>query len=1278
MRFFSLLIMTAFVAPILPFSFADEKPQKPIKALMVTGGCCHDYERQKLILSKGISARIPIEWTIVHQGGSTTNTKIPLYENPDWAKGYDVVIHNECFADVKDISWVEGILKPHREGTPAILIHCAMHCYRTGTDKWFEFTGVQSPGHGPHYGYKVDNLKKDHPIMEGFGANWDVPKGELYHTVKLWPRAVPLAQAPKKADNSPQVCVWTNEYGKSKVFATTIGHYNETMVDPKYLDMVARGILWSVGRDAKEFKPTDDKTNQEIKALATVEIKIKPVPAKQSKISLSKDNLAFNKPAKASSEEKNKGNLAKNATDGDPDTRWCASSSAKGEWLEIDLEKTEKIKHLRIHWESGNTAYKYTVAASRDGKDWVSVVDATNNKKKQKIFHHPLDNHEFRFLKVTFLGSPTGSWGSICEIEAFSGNLPDLPKEVSSATASPSSPASTNDVSVPVEFDVTLFAKPPEVNYPVCITAGQPGELFVGVDEQGSLGKEKGRGRIVRAIDKNQDGVADEFHTYATVDHPRGLIYSQGKLWVLHPPFLTLFEDTNLDGKPDSQKVLLSGISTDQVAKRGADHTTNNIQMGIDGWIYIAVGDFGFSEARGTDGKTLARRGGGIARVRPDGTDLEIYAWGLRNVLDVCIDPFMNMYTRDNTNDGGGWNVRVSKIFQTAEYGYPSLYLNYPEESMPSLGDYGGGSGCGGTFVFDKSWPAPFQNSAYTSDWGRSEVYRHSFKNLGATVVPHQETFLKIPRPTDLDVDSSGAMYASSWKNGGFNYSGPNVGFVARITPKGWSQEKPISLDQMDEAGLVKALDSNHHTARIHAQHEILRRKPAGISAKLKALAANSNANMEARVAAVYTLKQLEGANCQEFLVKLCKDSTMEEFALRALTDRKGEIQYSIPDETISHALQSNNARVKAQGLISASRTGLAKWEKDILESTQMPSGRKLARDNVQHAAHDADRVIPHLAIRALASTKSAQSAVDALEGPYADGAAIALKQMHDGKTVSALIQKYGGNASNGTRENILAILIRLYYREGDYKGDWWGTRPDNAGPYYDRQKWSETSRIEQFLTNQISTLDPASKAKIINLLFSHKVALPGMESKPAMVLEINQKPIMIPTLDPKNPNQIGNQPYEKTLALALNARGNPTKGKNLFVSQSCISCHTDSPGQTPKGPHLVDIAKRYKRAEIIESLLKPEAKIAQGFETFAFVTKQGKVLTGFVVSESADQIIIRQTNGVGVNILKKDIEERNALKTSMMPNALISSLTHEQLADLLAYLESLGTAKTN
>ena len=127
-----------------------------------------------------------------------------------------------------------------------------------------------------------------------------------------------------------------------------------------------------------------------------------------------------------------------------------------------------------------------------------------------------------------------------------------------------------------------------------------------------------------------------------------------------------------------------------------------------------------------------------------------------------------------------------------------------------------------------------------------------------------------------------------------------------------------------------------------------------------------------------------------------------------------------------------------------------------------------------------------------------------------------------------------------------------------------------------------------------------------------------------------------------------------------------------MFRRQSCAACHTTADGQTPKGPHLVDIGKRYKPAELIESVIKPSAKLAQGYESYLFLTTAGQTITGFVVSEAADAVVVREANSVRRVLKKTEIEQRSAQKVSVMPEGLVANLTSEQLADLLAYLQSL------
>ena len=211
--------------------------------------------------------------------------------------------------------------------------------------------------------------------------------------------------------------------------------------------------------------------------------------------------------------------------------------------------------------------------------------------------------------------------------------------------------------------DFTPVTLEPEL-YPAAITVAAGGDVYISSDKNGSLGHGKERGRILRARDTNNDGVADEMLEYAKVDSPRGGHMVGGILYLVHPPLLSALRDKNGDGVADERKVLVQGLGGGIEHPRGADHTTNACRMGIDGWLYIAVGDFGLAiekektGAKGTDGKRLALYGGGVVRVRPDGTELEVVATMTRNQYDVAISPTLDLFARDNTNDGKGWNTR--------------------------------------------------------------------------------------------------------------------------------------------------------------------------------------------------------------------------------------------------------------------------------------------------------------------------------------------------------------------------------------------------------------------------------------------------------------------------------------------------------------------------------------------------------------------------------------------------------------------------------------------
>jgi type 1 glutamine amidotransferase len=230
---------------------------EPIKALLILGGCCHDYEAQKKILSEGISARANVVWTIIHEKADGRNTEFDVYTNANWAKGYDVIVHDECSGDVTNVALVEAIAKVHQEGVPAVMLHCAMHSYRhAATDEWRKVVGITSMRHQKNRPFEVVNVKPEHPVMKGFPEKWQDEPDELYECLKEWPNCIPLGKAitPDKTDELHTV-IWVNNTGKARVFGTTIGHGNETVSKPVYLDLVTRGLLWVCDKLDNEGKP---------------------------------------------------------------------------------------------------------------------------------------------------------------------------------------------------------------------------------------------------------------------------------------------------------------------------------------------------------------------------------------------------------------------------------------------------------------------------------------------------------------------------------------------------------------------------------------------------------------------------------------------------------------------------------------------------------------------------------------------------------------------------------------------------------------------------------------------------------------------------------------------------------------------------------------------------------------------------------------------------------------------------------------------------------------
>lgn len=833
----------------------------------------------------------------------------------------------------------------------------------------------------------------------------------------------------------------------------------------------------------------------------------------------------------------------------------------------------------------------------------------------------------------------------------------------------------------PPGLTTTRFAGPDVTPSPACLAVAPTGEVFVGVDMIGSLGKDPGKGRILKLTDSDNDGKMDGHTEFAVVDNPRGILVMGSRVYVLHTTFsketgkatgmaLVVFEDKDGDGKADgpSQPLIENLSNTKYIQERGTDHATNGIRMGIDGWIYIAVGDFGFHNATDRSGKKLTMLGGGIVRVRPDGTEMEIFTHGTRNVYDVAIDPYMNVFTRENTNDGGGWNVRFSHHIQSGEYGYPVLFQHFTDEILPALVDVGGGSGTGALFMAEPGWPEKYNNVPMMADWGRSMLYMHRVTPDGPTFTQKEEEFMALPQITDLDVDGSGRLYLSAWDGAGYSGS-PDKGYVIRAVPENWTYQAFPDLAKASVTALAQLLRSGSAVARLNASQELIARNDQqAVSAALE-VASDKALPLYARVAGIYTYAQAAGKDGIAALTAFTKDAEVREHALRALADRKGLLN-EVPGEPFLEGLKDSSARVRAAAIIGLGRLGRAETAGALLQ-TKVPASFAAPAKDVEgpHATPNQAIVLPHLAVQALVSLHATDSAVAALNSGNATLALWALRYMHDVKAVNGLIAAYPRIKDEKLKKQVLVTLARLYKKEDAYDASWWwGTRPDSHGPYYKAVKWEGSPAIEQFLKKE-ALKTPARKQFFTDLDARHRMDIAAFAAPKKAEAPIAKEPKVDLEKIKSKKGQVGKSSIEDVLLAINKLKGDPAKGKLLFASQGCVACHSISKGEKMKGPFMGQVGSIMNREQITESILKPNASISQGFATVTITAKGNKSYMGFVTEETAARVVLRDIGGNVYTVKTSDILSRKEMKTSMMPAGLANALSYEELASLVTFL---------
>jgi putative heme-binding domain-containing protein len=633
-----------------------------------------------------------------------------------------------------------------------------------------------------------------------------------------------------------------------------------------------------------------------------------------------------------------------------------------------------------------------------------------------------------------------------------------------------------------------LVAEPPIVTYPSMICTSPDGRVFLGQDPVDMPARSDSASDSILCV--YPDG---QVLTFATNLHAVfGLQYIDGKLYVHHTPKFSVFDDHFSKGI--NRVDLITNDNPHPWDPSFNDHVPSNCHLAMDGYLYISTGDKGVYGAVGTDGRKLELHGGGIYRMRPNGTELEVYTTGTRNHLDIAINSEDEMFTYDNTDDGVGWWTRVTHMVDGGFYGYPYDYKPQRPYTLWKMTDYGGGAPTGGCAYNEDALPDEYKGNLFVCDWVRGQVLRLIVKREGATynVVSRVQNdkldFLTQGEtdhffPTGICVDADGkGFYVCDWGKGSWKHLFV-IGRLYHVTYTGKTQETPkpswfvpAGTGQKFEATtdeLIAGLSHPAESVRMVAQRRLAERKDS--ERKLVALLKDTKVPAWARWHAIWTLDAIDGGKkARKHIIAALKDKdpTVQMQAARELGTRRTDQAV----KPLIALLDSTNADVRFRAATALGRIG---------DGAAVPALLK-ALDEKDMFAHYAD----FLALRRIgvADPKAWPQIVDGFASPKAsvrDGVFYATRETYDPGLVKALAaESERRELPVNVRTNTLGLLSTLSLERPAWNGEWWNTTPANGQPAPKTVNWAGTPIVSAALRQAVE--DPQPLVRAIGLDWLH------------------------------------------------------------------------------------------------------------------------------------------------------------------------------------------------
>jgi putative membrane-bound dehydrogenase-like protein len=597
--------------------------------------------------------------------------------------------------------------------------------------------------------------------------------------------------------------------------------------------------------------------------------------------------------------------------------------------------------------------------------------------------------------------------------------------------------------SVASGWKVELIAEAPDVLFPTAAVVAPDGAIYVGQDPMDMPGPPT---QPIDSIVRIKDGKIGVFaeKLWAVM----GLEWVGDTLYVVHAPYLSALRDTDGDGKADSRLDLVTGLGPKLPGFSGInDHVASGLRLGMDGYLYISVGDKGIPRATGKDGATLSLHGGGVVRVRPDGTGLEVFSTGERNPLSTMLTAGDDVFTYGNDDDSKRWPNSLTHHILDANFGYPyqfqtaigapvtlpgGLTIRSPRRCLPVVGGQIGGSGTQGVCYLEPGAPERYQGNLFVTDWGLGAVIRYEIEPSGATFkVKSREEFLtagKVPdfRPFSIAVSPvDGSLLVVDWAFTGWLTDGPQTGRLYRVSYIG-DDKPPFSrpLSSRDPAILTAQLDHPSRTVRLDAERALIA-LGANAVPSLSEKAAGTGTQI-GRIQALWTLGTIGGAESAKVVADAFSNTnpSIRSQAARIAGTHPSEYEF----ETIVPLLTDTDPSVRREAAIALGRLGETRAAEPLYGALGDPD--LFVAWSVRKAIHRLKVWDRSQLLAALLDPKRRDDALDLTDETWAV------------PVVQALTDAFARTADPAVRIRLVVNLAGLYRKYPPWSGQWFGTNP--------------------------------------------------------------------------------------------------------------------------------------------------------------------------------------------------------------------------------------------